>query len=1148
MQKDIALRGLTTTPSSHESPDGDIAAMLNLVNEDGALKPIANPYKIGSIEDGAMLWVHETPDYLHYIKRLKDGTWWWTQNINANSYDKEARAQVYVIDYTGSVSSALDTTEIENTMSTTTPSDITTDLPARQGLTGIDLRGNKLVILGELVQNITIQLTKSTAEDTSAFTSAFATLLISNNLTDKTYISNRGSIVVDGTKYNVYQIHDLPTSAEEYDIIAGKSPTGITSTDKSTYAWIRIESDLDNTEEVTDLAYDGNVLVVSSTDQPLQYVIWRMDDSCYQYLGQVPKIELDFGLSGEVKYENYGNILNIVSDNAVQPTQYSEIQTYTEALYDLTYTHNQIAESQALALGMVKGNKYYFLCKGDSCYLHINGDKNKAYSEKGYVYTYNGGEIKITEASSDDGLLRTSVVIYDKDDDSKYDPNDTEYSIEDSADNHTAMLGAVSKYLYEYCEQKNKYVLPFFVRFGIKMYDDTIVYASAPQLMIPNWGATPMMLVNYEGSKEDGLNGNVTMAAYVCDMYYKIKSIGNISAWEDVITDVIISVSQPVGKENLGDEYSKDLPSWRTYKVASSHMTDCISVQKDGTLSLYDKASLQDADFLALLPTYTDAEYKKNLQNASNFYEVGKIEFDDIKVGTWTKIDEEEYNLLYPETGKKLSFDNLYSRNIYAKKLKEYNGRLHLVQVEQGLPTDESAVSPIKYDDSNIEYRLNIKSKVDGKENDYWSDIITGDPRDARYFSSIDDGVYKVIIYCHVTTTTASSRKVETYIKTSVDVEKADVSTGSYAFNTDGFTWQASSKSDFETESTNTTSISHHNEIYVSEVDNPFVFPSANAVQCGRGTITGVAVNTETISEGQFGDSPLYAFTTEETWVLSLADTGVYQTKQVLANSICINDGSITGLTNGVVYTTVNGIMYAQGKQVTCISDSLRDAVSKYTLPHLGDIMTAKGLEDRGNYVPDYTYEKDWLEFLRTCGIAHDKVNDRIIVYPKNSDLAFVYSLRSNLWGMMGESITGKVDKAGAQWVIIPGTDDDGNDIQIIADLADNKYATDKTTTYDNQYVISRPLGLDIPNIHKRITSMIMRGYFRKGSVACAVYGGRNLFDWHLIWTSKDQYLRCQSGTPYKYFIVVAVCNLASDERLQGMSFDFEPHDTDQQR
>ena len=53
------------------------------------------------------------------------------------------------------------------------------------------------------------------------------------------------------------------------------------------------------------------------------------------------------------------------------------------------------------------------------------------------------------------------------------------------------------------------------------------------------------------------------------------------------------------------------------------------------------------------------------------------------------------------------------------------------------------------------------------------------------------------------------------------------------------------------------------NKIYTSEINNPFHFPVLGINTIGTGTILGISSAVKALSEGQFGQFPLYAFTSE---------------------------------------------------------------------------------------------------------------------------------------------------------------------------------------------------------------------------------------------------------------------------------------------
>lgn len=96
--------------------------------------------------------------------------------------------------------------------------------------------------------------------------------------------------------------------------------------------------------------------------------------------------------------------------------------------------------------------------------------------------------------------------------------------------------------------------------------------------------------------------------------------------------------------------------------------------------------------------------------------------------------------------------------------------------------------------------------------------------------------------------------------------------------------------------------------------------------------------------------------------------------------------------------------------------------------------------------------------------------------------------------------------------------------------------------------IVTRPLKLDAADVLKTVNAIIQRGNFRKGHVQSVLYGSRDLYNWSLVWSSKDHYMRGFSGTPYKYFRIALLCNLSKDESLSGATVQYEARKTNQIR
>ena len=101
--------------------------------------------------------------------------------------------------------------------------------------------------------------------------------------------------------------------------------------------------------------------------------------------------------------------------------------------------------------------------------------------------------------------------------------------------------------------------------------------------------------------------------------------------------------------------------------------------------------------------------------------------------------------------------------------------------------------------------------------------------------------------------------------------------------------------------------------------------------------------------------------------------------------------------------------------------------------------------------------------------------------------------------------------------------------------------------------LVTRPLKLELPEILKTVDRVIQRGRLNIHAsghvpVQSILYGSRDLYHWHMVKSSTDHQLRGFSGTPYKYFKIVLLCNLLPDESLYGASVSLKARYTNRPR
>jgi hypothetical protein len=115
-------------------------------------------------------------------------------------------------------------------------------------------------------------------------------------------------------------------------------------------------------------------------------------------------------------------------------------------------------------------------------------------------------------------------------------------------------------------------------------------------------------------------------------------------------------------------------------------------------------------------------------------------------------------------------------------------------------------------------------------------------------------------------------------------------------------------------------------QIQLSSLSNPFVYPSSLNYPVGNGSVNWFAVTQDALSEGQFGQFPVIAFTSEGLYALTIG-TGEVVVSSVTPVSPDIAVGVPVGTSQGIFFPSKEGIMILQGRKVTDISISLRGKI-----------------------------------------------------------------------------------------------------------------------------------------------------------------------------------------------------------------------------
>ena len=327
--------------------------------------------------------------------------------------------------------------------------------------------------------------------------------------------------------------------------------------------------------------------------------------------------------------------------------------------------------------------------------------------------------------------------------------------------------------------------------------------------------------------------------------------------------------------------------------------------------------------------------------------------------------------------------------------------------------------------------------------------------------------------------------------------------------------------------------ISNPSTIYVSETNNPFSFRSVNTVSVGCNKIYALSSAAKALSQGQFGQFPLYAFTDNGVWALQTNNTGSYSARQPVTRDVCVNAESITQLDSAVLFSTDRGIMLLEGATATCISNAIFgvNTVPITALPQFKHLYAHANLSSSAT-VPQITDIHD-MQYL------YDYIHQRIIAYVQSSPVAFVFSIKSKQWGMMQSNFKHSINAYPDTMAIT-----NGNHVITLSDVSYER----QLDYIGTQLLVTRPLNVDAQNIFKTVNTVIQRGLFKKGNVMQVLFASNDLLNWVIVWSSTNQYLRGFSGTPYKYYRIALLTTLHANECVTGATVQFLPKLTNQPR
>lgn len=727
--------------------------------------------------------------------------------------------------------------------------------------------------------------------------------------------------------------------------------------------------------------------------------------------------------------------------------------------------------------------------------------------------------------------------------------------------------------------EKGYFYAPFLVRYCYRLYDGSSILHSAPVIM-PVALDDPFRVISHSVEKDGDGNAEkqVVEVLFLDDsntppvknplayypsavaLTYRNTNSSNWtelkSQWADIVKSIDIFVSPQI------DPYKQDsLISTLSFKTENygvrngrvknliPDLDHCIETRWSGTQrtivlsdeEFFDRAALE-------LPRMSEEEYITALRNTSNFFLFHSFNLEDTLATSYTEIndgintqgivareqmtdDYKTHNLLLPmDTGKSSLY--VYNHRLNASALKE---RLY-----EGFPL-LSAWSDDVYSYMTVR-RIIVILQTDQGPKTVIQSFASGNSVSVAQLSSW------LFFY-------PDSRAVKTIIEVYVDgsvrhwifpMKQHPQLNGAYAdipftLKPELIVHAQITPTPGAYSATVDDLVEMPNKIYTSEVNNPYYFPVSGINTVGTGTVLGMASTTRALTQGQFGQFPLIAFTTDGIWALSVSSTGSYSAIHPISRDVCTNPKSVCQLDQSVAFVNTRGLARVVEQNVVPMSEQL---IGPWT-----DIQNV--FDELYTYFQSKTdiqklirFSDDPISFLQTAVLLYDSASARILCIPAtpasadvtaDSQVIFAYSTTDQTWSTL---ITKVIQAA------VPGYPHpyiQQQDGYVICLSTPYPYSTVPFSAGSGSaaaqsvdgLILSRALSFgdamyaiaDIAH-HKMATSRPMM----------FIYGSNDLRQWHYVGRTNQTHVSYLPAHSYRYFRIALALSLVPSEQYISTS------------
>lgn len=723
---------------------------------------------------------------------------------------------------------------------------------------------------------------------------------------------------------------------------------------------------------------------------------------------------------------------------------------------------------------------------------------------------------------------------------------------------YAAAQAKIAKFLSD-CRENNHFVFPFFVRYALRLFDGSgHILHSAPILINPSSDEVPFSLpceliegTSVTGFKKWELGLRGTSASLQFHSMSSQEDIEALKKWRDLVTHIDIFASAPIySYKELTPDYQPTPDEYDT-EVGLSESQYRRKVRLENYGAFYGRSEYKNIgnilypeeshpEWELVLPSYTQEKQYEEVTSTSLFYHICSLPIDEL--GTYNNSSWEDV----PIEGNAL--ENLVTRRVLSDDydshvgkrggvMEVYNDRLVLANMAfspfDGYPL--STMRPCisrdtlgKDDDiifqSAVVLHKGIRRITVHSPAEDLTDVnkpqISGLPYGFYYYPDTD--AKEITIPTLIEGLGEGTPGYKTY-----ELTPHPTLNGAYLFL--GYPKRKSLPDigdDLPDPSSDTDRVyGRSQDVYQSVAGNPFRFPLEGITSIGNTPVISLIASSIEVSTGQFGDFPMYAFTEDGVWVLSLDKEGWIVSQRLISNDVCLGKSTVVALNRPVIFGSPRGLMLLEGSKITCLSDVLLG-------PRMG-VASLPDIERVEGYYPLLLATESHESFnsflAKEAFFTYDYAHNRVLIMNPTSTYAYVLSLSSLEFSKVAVPIFSSAIShySGAY---------------LQGEQGLYKIRFDVDTEGDETKVpviaITRPVKFGDMNL-KSIKRMLTR-HNSSDSIGMVLYGSRGDATFHRV-TSLY-------GRAYKYYIIALFGQMTPQERITCITVDWDSKFTNKLR